>query len=215
MKDKYQAVGFTVVLPDDFSKHVETSLIGLGQGISKVQIDKFRAGSLRLKPNLPNLKGRVGWDSNLKGLPGHTHGHEAPINHSICSSAEHISNPTCLVCPRCKANELSSNKAFQLQDLDEVCRCNSCKQNVKAKDWLCHCHVQWHLCSMHQSCTSTTIKNVPGSKPCQGAKRALGPLTNEQLMAIDTKRIRSAPTIRPPTPSMLSVKLRERFAHLF
>ena len=126
-------------------------------------------------------------------------------------------NAICLTCPKCNASELSSNRASQLQDLDTTCKCKSCKQLVRARDWMCRCHVNWHLCNIHQSCSNlANAKSASRSNSCRGRKRAIGPLTHEELEEIDARRIRATPrNLLPPAPNILSVNLRERFAYLF
>ena len=207
-------------MPDDMRTQVEHSLISLGRRIPPSKISKFKQKQLGLKPNYPNLKGRAGWDSKIKVIPGYKDKAKTqPTQAQGTSStpAQAPSNPICLLCPACDASELSSNKAFQLQDLDKTCKCKTCLKNVKAKDWVCMCHLPWHLCNTH-SCTAPKAKskNVPRSNSCKPNKRTFGPYTHEQLVAIDTKRARhSPPSILPPAPNILSVRLRERFAHLF
>ncbi len=204
---------------------------------------------IRIKPNSLALKGRVGWDSNLKGLGVPTnitnilplqdttqdqrsigggtgrlkrvHG-DVPlsIQANLLKPLDNTEGPSdgiaLFTCPKCKACEISSNKAFNHHDLDKACKCKSCKTISKARNWMCKCQKPWHLCSIHSSCCSTTKKpkqSVP-TTPCKGTKR-FGPYTHEQLVAIDNKRIRRAPAvILPPSSNILSVKLRERFAHL-
>ena len=139
------------------------------------------------------------------------------MQHNSATQGHEPSQPACFQCPKCNASVISTHKAFQLIDLDHICKCNRCNNNVKAKDWMCNCQTRWHLCHIHQSCTSDILKqNDPVNKPCRANKRPLGPFTHEQLVNIDTKRSRKdPPRILPPSPNLLSVKLRDRFAHLF
>ena len=59
------------------------------------------------------------------------------------------------------------------------------------------------------------VQNAP-KKRRLSVKNPLGPMTIEQLEAHDAKRIRKAPArVLPPSPNILSARLRERFAHLF
>ncbi len=144
---------------------------------------------------------------------------DVPMSIRSHPAPEHSANMTvCLLsCPACSAEEPSTNKAFQLHDLDKICKSKSCNENIKVKDWNCKCQTKWHLCNVHMSCSNiVTTKNVPIHKPCSGTKRRLGPLTHDQLVAIDTKRARNKPPkLLPPAPNILSVKLKERLAHLF
>ena len=139
------------------------------------------------------------------------------MQHNNTTQGHEPGQPACYQCPKCNASVISTHKAFQLIDLDHICKCNRCNNNVKAKDWMCNCQTRWHLCHIHQSCTSDILKqNDPINKPCRANKRPLGPFTHEQLVNIDTKRSRKEPPrILPPSPNILSVKLRDRFAHLF
>ncbi len=126
------------------------------------------------------------------------------------------SNAVCFQCPACGASELSSNQAFQLEDLDRSCKCKSCKANCKVKDWRCGCHTPWHLCARHQVHANRKRKEPPSSGALPAAKRLVGPLTLEQLQELDTKRISKGKfNAIPPSPNILSAKLRERFAYLF
>ncbi len=163
---------------------------------------------------MPNLNGRAGWDSNLKVIR-----HPMPISNStsnVCNRKRQNST-ACFQCPNCNASDISANQAFQLQDLDKLCKCKACKKSSKVRDWSCSCHTKWHLCDLHQSYANSKSKiSVPCGRPVPGTKRAIGPLSNELLHQIDTKRMRkSPPSIIPPAPNILSVNLRERFSYLF
>ena len=119
-------------------------------------------------------------------------------------------------CPACNASELSSNPAFQLDDLDHSCKCNSCKATSKVKDWKYGCNLQWHLCRLYEVHAKCKTKKPPSSMPKTRPKRQVGPLTTEQLHELDIKRMRKCKLEPlPPAPNIPSVKLRERFAHLF
>jgi hypothetical protein len=217
IKGKHPAVGFTVVASPMVREQINLSLVQLGHRISAAKATKFLQGELGLNPNEPNLKGRAGWDSNIKIIAGL----KPTISNAIVPyvqlkrKAEQC-NPVCIACPKCHANILSNHKAFQLQDLDAPCRCNRCKSNIKVRDWRCMCKLPWHLCATHSnSYTKVKARNVP-IKPCRGTKRAFGPLSHEELEAIDLRRIRKGPVrVIPPAPNILSPLLRERFAHLF
>ncbi len=216
VKGKQPAFNCSIIYKEGVKDVIEHSIITLGHRISSKQLGKFRSGESQLTPNMPNLNGRVGWDSSLKVI-------QQPL--PICGNASNMSNSNnkrpfsiaIFQCPHCKAPETSANQAFQLEDLDKLCKCKACKKSLKVRDWSCSCLKAWHLCDLHQSCANTTSKaSAPCGWPIPGTKRAIGPLSNEQLHQFDTKRIkRSPPSILPPAPNILSVKLRERFSYLF
>ena len=216
LRGKYQAPSFMVVMDEDMRKQIQLKLIQLGHRISSTQVERFIQGEIPLLPNLPNLRGRAGWDSKLSELPGLVASKQTHGDSQVVPLSSPPSYPFCLSCPECNGNVLSNNKAFQQQDLDKVCKCNQCKQNIKVRDWNCRCGRRWHLCHFHSSLGNSNIaKSTPTDKPCRGTKRAIGPFTHEKLVEIDTKRARRRPpNILPPAHNILSVKLRERFAHL-
>ncbi len=140
----------------------------------------FKQGELSLKPNAPNLNGRAGWDARIKPvLPTNASNKQGTTNMQGEQSST-SSMPACLQCPSCQASQLSTNKAFQLIDLDKVCVCSTCNTRVKSKDWMCSCQLKWHLCSKHQACTTQVTKNAPCDKPRRGTKRK-GPFTHVVL----------------------------------
>ncbi len=119
----------------------------------------------------------------------------------------------CLSCPLCKACEVSSHPAFQLEDLDKKCRCHKCGKPSRAMHWLCKCQTPWHLCQIHKYCYYDN-KNLSRDKPCKRAK-TISMMTHDELVAHDNKRARREPhTILPPQANILSPGLRERFARL-
>ena len=217
VKGKHPALDLMVDMDPVLRSQVEYHLITLGHTISARQVEKFRKGELSLRPNVPNLNGRAGWDSNIKILRRQQGEQAIPCPQDVTfATVQEQNNPTCLQCPHCNASVLSNNKAFQLRDLDIVYKCRSCKQRVKVQDWLCVCHHRWHLCNKHQSYANSTNRSVPSERVCTNNKRAIGPLTQAQLQEVDAKRIRrTPPIILPPAPNILSVKLQERFAYLF
>ena len=196
---------------------VQNNLIMFGHRLPNKDIRAFLDGSIGLKPITPNFKGRAGWDANIVMLPHENATVEQPTSSGLQVSKHSVQHgSTCYLCPACKYPEPSTKKAFQLVDLDRVCKCSNCKVPSKLQDWLCMCHLKWHLCSKHQSyATQATSKSIPSST-ASPVKRALGPLTLAELQEIDAKRKRKAPPrVLPPAPNLLSIKLRERFAHLF
>ena len=140
----------------------------------------------------PNFNGRVGWDSKLKTVPGGA-ADFIPIEDSECNSNKTQNTLACFQCPSCNASQLSSNRAFQLKDLDVQCKCKTCKSKSKVKDCLCSCQRKWHICRTHQSyandCKHRSVHGGRSSAP----KRTLGPFTQDQLQKIDAKRMRRAP----------------------
>ncbi len=217
IKGKYPAICASIIFDDASRDIVQQNLITLGHRIPKKEIAKFVEGSIGIKPNLPNFKGRAGWDSNIAMLPQGIAATQQPAtcNQQAVELCNATSN-TCYMCPRCKHPELSSRNAFQLVDLDTTCKCNHCKVSTKVQDWLCMCHLRWHSCIKHQSqATQAKSKNTPLSK-ARPVKRSVGPLTAAELQEIDVKRIRkNPPRVLPPAPNLLSINLRELFAHLF
>ena len=215
IKGKFQAPSFIAVTDENIRMQMHKHLIQLGHKISGVQVDRFISGQIPLTINVPNLRGRAGWDSRIKAIQQQAN--SIPVQDTQpADPVQQQCNVFCFACPVCKANEISSNKAFQLQDLDTTCKCKQCKQSSKVRDWSCRCNLRWHLCKIHNSLSSKQATSTPKSKSCAGVKRAVGPFTHDQLVEIDTKRARKRPpNILPPAPNLLSVNLRERFAHLF
>ena len=197
--------------------HIRRNLITLGHKLPATQVDRFLKGEIALVPRLPNLKGRTGWDSKLSGLPGLKETMQMAVCKQPSNLQQQASFPCCLSCPECNGNVLSSNTAFQLRDLDKTCKCNQCKRSSKVRDWRCRCGLRWHQCDLHSTFSNSKQGiDSPRDKPCRGIKRSYGPFTHEELVDIDTKRARRRPpNILPPAQLNLSVKLRERFPHLF
>ena len=210
---KHAAINCSIEVDDDVMKAVEGQLIKLGHLISAKQIRNFQEGSLKLKPSMPNLKGRAGWDSNIQPIKQATW--SKICNLQATGHAKRALDPICLQCPKCKASTISANAAFQSEDLDKVCKCATCKRNSKSNDWLCSCNAKWHLCNMHSHIVRQSSKKPPKSESIPRPKRQIGPLNFEQLQEIDTKRMRkSNGHLIPLSGNILSAKLRERFAHL-
>ncbi len=214
IEGKHPAISASIIFDDNIRDIVQQNLISLGHCIPKREMAKFMQGSLSLKPNLPNFKGRAGWDSNLTILPN------PQATQQSATSVQQLveqSKPDCDTCYMCKFPELSSCKAFQLVDLDAKRKCGHCKEATKVQDWLCMCNQRWHLCIKHQSyANKATDKNTPLSKASRPGKRAVGPLTLAELQEIDARRMRNRPPrVLPPAPNLLSSNLRDRFAHLF
>jgi hypothetical protein len=210
---KHAAISCSIEVDQDVMCTVEWQLIKLGHMISGKQIKQFQDGILQLKPAMPNLKGRAGWDSNIKSIRTATW--DKDCNKQAQDNSKRALEPICLQCPSCKASTLSTHAAFQSEDLDRICKCVSCKQSNKSNDWLCSCHVKWHLCNKHNQIAMQICKKPPKCEPIARPKRQVGPLTNEQLQEIDTKRMRkSNGHLIPISANILSAKLRERFAHL-
>ena len=206
---RHASISCSIDVDKDVQELLEYNLIKLGHLMS----DKKVQGKIELKPNRPNYRGRAGWDSDLRVTKG--------LSYDYCeqgkctNSCKRLLQPVCFICPKCKASTLSSNPAFQIEDLDKVCKCASCKCNVKSNEWLCGCGSKWHTCDIHRNIQPQPSKKPPGSEPAARAKRPMGPLTQEQLQEIDTKRMRRAGhQMIPLSSNILSVKLRERFAHL-
>ena len=181
LQGKYQAPCLALILLEQLRSQIENHLIRLGHTISNRQIITFKNGQIALEPNLPNLNGRVGWDSNLKGIRAlEKRGTEIPPidqhSHTIQQPC-----PICLGCTTCKASTLSNGGIFQLEDLDKHNKCNSCKVSSKIRDWTCSCQTPWHLCNVHQSCATYKDKILPYNKPSKGVKRPLGPLHKSSL----------------------------------
>jgi hypothetical protein len=219
IQGKYQAISASIIVNDEQLNYLQRNLIKLGHNISQKQIDDFLDGKTGLKPQVPNLNGRVGWDSSLTtSVP--------PADIKENSEVPPMqSNPigdfTCFICPKCKYPQRSNATAFQLQDLDMQHKCCNCKATTRVHTWLCMCHTPWHLCNKHQVyANKAKSKTSPYSKASPLGKRSFGPLPLAELQQIDAKRIRKSKsntpfTERPLAPTMLSVNLRERFNYLF
>ena len=217
IKGKFAALSCGITMDSKTAEVLEYNLITLSRRIARKKVEQFQSNKLNLVKVDIKLKGRAGWDSNIKLAQ------EQPQPHNDLQID--VKKPTCgtkrpldevyFNCPKCKASTNSNKRCFQLQDLDQTCKCNSCKANVKVRDWVCSCSHIWHLCEVHRSLCSG--KQKPLSKgPGQSCKRTLGPLTNEQLLEIDVKRMRRTNQhLLDPSPSILSPNLRERFAYLF
>jgi hypothetical protein len=217
IKGKHAAISCSIDVDDETLRLLELNLITLGHRVSTKQQKDFREGKITFKPVVPNLKGRAGWDSKIKLREGALY-QPKPRQKHTANCCKRSVQPVCFQCPQCKASVLSSNQAFQNVDLDKVCKCKSCKAYVKVRDWRCSCLNRWHLCDKHQSYANPISKKPPSSLPSSSSsnKRQLGPFSMEQLREIDTKRMRKCNSqLLTPSPNILSVKLRERFAYLF
>ncbi len=212
---KITAISCSVLASHKAQNLVETNLIKLGHPLSSKQLKEFQDGKTMLKPCIPNWKGRAGWDSNLLILDKQSTNKEDPgvvIPH--CQVKRPYENYL-FQCPRCKANVSSSHPAFQLQDLDKVCKCKSCKASSRSSLWLCSCGAEWHTCTIHRQIPQQCSKKPPSSAPNAACKRCIGPLSQEQLLSVDAKRMRRSNShLLPPSRNILSIKLQERFAHL-
>ena len=122
---------------------VEDRLITLGHRISGCKLHNFKIGQIGLKPTALALAGRAGWDS---ALSRHSVAQSAAVSKimPICAESHNTNSITnvddqprviCLSCPVCKACELSSHSAFQLEDLDKECICRKCGKPYKAMHW--------------------------------------------------------------------------------
>ncbi len=219
VKGRYPALCCAVEIDDETAALLEHNLITLGHRVSSSKVQEFREGKTALIPKVPVVKGRAGWDSSLKMQENkqmHTTSNAIAIQQSKQGTKREVEQVN-FHCPQCKTEAASNKQCFQLQDLDKVNKCKNCNVNVKIRDWMCSCDHTWHLCGTHRSyCSKQSNKKPPCNAPSQSRKRMLGPLTQEQLQVIDTKRMRrNNQHILPPAPNILSVKLRERFAHLF
>ncbi len=216
LRGKHPAIEASIIFDEEAREVVQKNLITLGHRIPNKKIQEFIEGKIYLKPNVPNLKGRAGWDSNLAIMPQRDSTvvqHEpTPIANGECKQASN----TCFMCPHCNHPQVSNTAAFQLQDLDKVHKCKNCKRTSKVQAWLCMCHLRWHSCIKHQAYANCATSKTTPCSTAKPVKRPLGPLTLAELQEIDAKRIRiNPPRILPPAPNLLSIKLRERFAHLF
>ncbi len=216
VKGRYPAINGSIIMDDDLRGALEQNIIALGHRISTKAIKQFREGNSQLTPNIPNLKGRVGWDARIIQVPGTKAICCAPPEaKSLQVGTKRPLEPACFHCPKCNASELSTNKSFQLEDLDATCKCKSCKQQIKVKDWWCGCCIKWHACTIHQSYANASRPKIDPSSAHRAPKRSVGPFTYEQLLEVDAKRRRrETPRVLPPTANLLSPNLRIRFAHL-
>ena len=184
-----------------------------------MKVDEFLSGKVSPKPNVPNLNGRVGWDSNMLLLPRDRDigMHCQPAQQQ--SMQPHMAHDTVYLCPLCSYPEPSKDSAFQLLDLDKCHKCKYCKKASKLQDWQCMCQTPWHRCTRHCAhlqATTVDDRGCNASKARPQAKRDLGPLSAADLCAIDAKRRRKMPArLLAPTANMLSNKLRQKFAYLF
>ncbi len=210
---RHATINCSVEVDKQTADLIEYNLIRLGHYMSDKKVQLFKEGKVELKANKPNFRGRSGWDSNLKVLKGFVF---KELDYSAnASGSKRLLQPECFQCPSCKASTISTNPAFQSDDLDKVCKCATCKSNAKSNMWLCSCGIKWHTCDKHKHIQLQNSKKPPSGEPTARPKRQIGPLTNEQLQEIDTKRMRkSSNHLLPPSSNILSAKLRERFAHL-
>ena len=187
--------------------------------MSKAKVQEFCEGKITFTPIVPVWKGRSGWDSRIKVHANEqaANSHVAIATHANSTATKRELQQSQFTCPQCKKETPGNKVSLQLQDLDKVSKCANCKANVRIRDWMCSCHHTWHLCETHRSfCSQQSNEKRSCNVPSQSSKRMLGPLTQEQLQEIDTKRMRrNNQHILPPAPNILSVKLRERFAYLF
>ena len=219
IKGKHPAFACAVQMSRDEIRSLETHIILLGRNIAEKKIRQYITGDIELKPTHPTMKGKAGWDSRIKVCENYkskTCQHDALVIHKhTINKRKH--DEAHFKCPKCAYHVNADSPCFQLQDLDKVCRCKSCKVNVKVRDWLCSCDHTWHLCAVHRSyCSGTNNKKLPSSRSSMTVKRPIGPLSNEQLLQVDAKRMRkSNDHLVGPTLSMLGPILRERFAYLY
>ncbi len=219
IKGRFAILSCGVQLDPKMAQVLEHNLITLSRQIAASKVEQFKGNKINLVPVTIKLKGRAGWDSAIK-LADKDHQPHNDLQIAVQKPSHGTKRPhdeVHFTCPRCKATSNSNKSCFQLQDLDRVCKCNSCKSNVKVRDWLCSCSHNWHLCEVHRSlCSSKQITKPLSNGPGQSSKRMLGPLSNEQLQEIDVKRMRrSNKHLLDPSPNILSANLRERFAYLF
>ena len=137
VKGKYQAVHMDIRMTPQQREVVERHVITLGHNIAAIRVESFRKGEIGLLPYLPKLKGKAGWDSkntHLAGNPLRSLKHIA--QQSEDSNEQGMGYPICLACPRCSTEYASNSLSINTQDLDSKCKCNNCKGNIKARDWM-------------------------------------------------------------------------------
>ena len=158
-----------------------------------------KRGVVGLKPTALKCACRSGRDSALNR---HSLAHicktcdiapvgAAPHSEDACDETNQQPRVICLSCPSCNACELSSHRAFQLEDLDKRCTCSKCGNNIKAMSWNCMCRKPWHLCQIHKHC-HTSGESLSQSKPCKKA-RNIATMTHEELVVHENKRARQGP----------------------
>ena len=100
-----------------------------------------------------------------------------------------------------KTAEVSSNKAFQLNNLDNNIKCNFCQNISDNKDWECTCDNKWYQCIIHHNYGPTCIhtKDVisqdsppdldiqPHTQPPKRLRRANKFSEYEAILADDTR----------------------------
>ncbi len=209
------AVNMDVFMTDAQRASVERHIIRLGHFMSDDKVQKFRGAEVKLKPGKLRLTGKVAWDAKLK----HEYQLEVdtPMIHDITDPV-YFNSEAVISCPHC--DHATTTIIIKSNDLDGTSKCTKCKKNVKAKDWKCVCKKPWHTCDFHKFSTTSSSKYSNISKDdAQGTskatKRTFGPLTQEELINIDNKRRKwSSPAIYQLAPTLLSAKLRDRFAHI-
>ncbi len=218
IQGKHAAFACCVLLSGAEAKQIERQLILLGRKLAETKVKQFMDGETTLVPRVPTMKGRAAWDSSIKVCVNYKDKDQTTDNCEVLhpQGMKRAYEQVHFHCPTCHTQTDATKPCFQLQDLVKVSRCGVCKANVKVRDWLCSCSNAWHSCAVHRSYCSRGSKKPLGNGPTPGAKRTVGPLTNEQLLQHDIKRQRRTNShVVDPTPNMLSHKLRERFAYLF
>ena len=146
-------------------------------------------------------------------------------------------------CPSCIKQTPSQHYKFQYKELDLKIKCCECLKFTPLKAWKCNCGVLWHTCKVH-TCTENVLPIVRSTTLSKSSidkneaektttKRWLSNALFDKILDDDlrweAKRARKsfeqdkalAGVVNPVSPlnrelraSMLSPRLRERFAHL-
>ena len=138
-----------------------------------------KEGKSWIKPCFPNFKRRARWDSNIKTIRIAKWGDSC--EQVWIGTHKRVFQPMCHLCPQCKASSPSTHTAFQNEDLDKIYKCTTCKKSSKINDWLCSCHIRWHLCDSHSVEITQASKRPPKSEPIAKQKRQIGPLTKVDI----------------------------------
>ena len=206
------AISMDIYMSNEQRKIVEYHIIHIGHTITDKKLEAFRSGGIPLNINKVRLTGKVIWEAKLR--KSFEIAVDLPSLQDRDEATPHFMEAI-ITCPIC-SNSTTTNNIIKNRDLDSISKCTKCRRNIKANDWKCSCNIPWHTCQSHKYSTisSNNTKNVT-HRTLLGTKRAIGPLTHEELINIDNKRIkRTTPAFYPLAPSLLSAKLRDKFAHI-
>ena len=145
-------------------------------------------------PTLLKLNGKADWDSTIPTLTQPNCSVNLETGHTIEAGLE--LGVSFFECTLCKKVEFSSQKAFQVKDLDIKQKCHSCHKLTAVRYWKCVCGERWYQCPVHRHRTTphSAVNKV------EGQPTSKSPGTKRKRAQRDTLRediIREGPTVAP------------------